>query len=63
MRRLKTYSHRQTKPIDPLNEKSSLSEQEANVKHGTIRKCPACGAEVGTVQKNGELFGGRKKRR
>lgn len=40
---------------------SSLSEQETNVKHGTIRKCPACGAEVSAVQKMGELLATVKK--
>ena len=34
---------------------SSLSEQGTNIKHGTIRKCPACGTEVSAVQKIGEL--------
>ena len=24
--------------------------QETNVKHGIVRKCPACGAEVSAVQ-------------
>ena len=35
---------------------SSLSEQGTNIKHGTIRKCPACGTEVSSVQKMGELL-------
>ena len=35
---------------------SSLSEHGTNIKHSTIRKCPACGTEVSAVQKMGELL-------